>query len=149
ILSTDGYIATNYHALQGAETVEIRYFPNPENSNDYESFNAVRLVHLDPERDIAMLKVNSNSLPFLARGSDPHVGQNVYAIGNPKGLSNTISEGIVSALRSAPNQEEFIQHTAAISPGSSGGALVDSTGGFLGINTWQVSDAQNLNFAIP
>src|SRR5207253_2388717 len=116
---------------------EIRYFPNPENSNDYESFNAARLVHLDPERDIAILKVNSNSLPFLGRGNEPRVGQIVYAIGNPKGLSNTISEGIVSALRSAPN-EEVIQHTAAISTGSSGGALVDSSGEFLGLNSWQV-----------
>ena len=71
----------------------------------------------------------------------------MYAIGNPKGLSNTISEGIVSALRSDEG-EELIQHTAPISHGSSGGALVDSNGALLGMNSWQVANGQNLNFAI-
>jgi S1-C subfamily serine protease len=76
-----------------------------------------------------------------------HIGENIYAIGNPKGLSNTISEGIVSGLRSLEG-EDVIQHTAPISPGSSGEALVDSSGALLGMNSWQVTDGQNLNFAI-
>jgi trypsin-like peptidase len=108
---------------------------------------------VDPERDIAVLKVNSSSaLPFLdclGQGhSPPRVGERVYAIGNPKGLSNTISEGILSALRAIDN-EDVIQHTAAISPGSSGGALLDANGVLLGINSWQMTEGQNLNFAIP
>ncbi len=149
ILSVDGYIATNYHALQGADTVEIRFFPDPGDSEDYQSFNRAKLLYIDPDRDIAVLKVNSHSLPFLKcpAGSEARVGERVYAIGNPKGLSNTISEGIVSALRSVES-EDVIQHTAPISPGSSGGALVDSSGALVGMNSWQVADAQNLNFAI-
>ena len=152
ILAADGYIGTNYHALEGADSVEIRFFSQPGNSVDYQTFNAVKLLYADSEHDIAILKVNANSLPFLAcrapSESPARVGQKIYAIGNPKGLSNTISEGIVSALRSLDNQD-VIQHTAAISPGSSGGALVDSNGDLLGMNSWQLADAQNLNFAIP
>jgi hypothetical protein len=151
ILSADGYIATNYHALQGADSVEVRFFPDPGDSKDYQSFNGAKLLYADPDRDIAVLKVNSNSLPFLKcpanTGCEARVGEKVYAIGNPKGLSNTISDGIVSGLRSLEN-EDIIQHTAPISPGSSGGALVDSSGALLGMNSWQVADGQNLNFAI-
>ena len=151
ILTADGYIATNYHALQGADTVEVRYFPDPSDSETYQSFNGAKLLYADAWRDIAVLKVNAKSLPFLEcspnTNCQPRTGQAVYAIGNPKGLNNTISEGIVSALRSASG-EHLIQHTAAISPGSSGGALLDSTGALLGMNSWQVSGAQNLNFAI-
>ena len=151
ILSADGYIATNYHALQGADAVEVRFFPDPSDSEDYQSFNGAKLLYADPERDIAVLKVNSNSLPFLRcpanTACEARVGEKVYAIGNPMGLSNTMSEGIVSGLRSV-DDENVIQHTAPISPGSSGGALVDSSGALLGMNSWQVSDAQNLNFAI-
>jgi len=151
ILTADGYIATNYHALEGADAIEVRFFPNPEDSENYQSFNGTKLLYADALRDIAVLKVNSKTLPFLEcvakTGCVPHVREPVYAIGNPMGLSNTISEGIVSALRSA-GEEEVIQHTAAISPGSSGGALLDSSGYLLGMNSWQVANAQNLNFAI-
>ncbi len=151
ILTADGYIATNYHALAGADAVEIRFFPNAEDSENYQSFNGAKLLYADAERDIAVLKVTSKFLPFLecpARtGCKPRVGETVYAIGNPRGLTNTISEGIVSALR-AEGGENIIQHTAPISPGSSGGALVDSNGSLLGMNSWQVADAQNINFAI-
>ena len=151
ILSADGYIATNYHVLQGADAVEIRFFPDAGGSEDYQSFNRAKLLYADAERDIAVLKVNSSSLPYLRcpanSGFEARVGEKVYAIGNPKGLSNTISDGIVSGLRSVDG-EDIIQHTAPISPGSSGGALVDSSGTLLGMNSWQVTDGQNLNFAI-
>jgi hypothetical protein len=151
ILTADGYVATNFHAVQGADSVEIRYFPNPQDSDTYQSFNGAKLLYADRDRDVAILKVNGNALPFLdcqaAVVSAPRIGEPVFAIGNPKGLNNTISEGIVSALRSA-NGENVIQHTAAISPGSSGGALLDSSGDLLGMNSRLVADAQNLNFAI-
>lgn len=151
ILAPDGFIATNYHALQGADAVEIRFFANPKDSEDYQSFNGAKLLFADAQRDIAVLKVTSSSLPFLAcsatMGCEPRVGETVYAIGNPRGLTHTISEGIVSALRT-DGGEKVIQHTASISPGSSGGALVDSNGGLLGMNSWQVTEGQNLNFAI-
>jgi serine protease Do len=151
ILSAEGYIGTNHHALQGADTAEVRFFADPTNSADYQSFGTAKLLYANSERDIAILKVNSSTLPFFAcpatTDCEARIGENVYAIGNPKGLSNTISAGIVSGLR-ADGGEELIQHTAPISPGSSGGALLDSTGNLLGMNSWQVTDAQNLNFAI-
>lgn len=151
ILTADGYIATNYHALQGGDAVEIRFFPNPEDSATYQSFNEAELLYADAVRDIAILKVSSKVLPFLECSArtdgKPRIGESVYAIGNPRGLTNTISEGIVSSLR-VDAGERIIQHTAAISPGSSGGALVDSNGDLVGMNSWQVADAQNLNFAI-
>jgi S1-C subfamily serine protease len=151
ILTADGYIATNYHAVRGADAVEIRFFPDPGDSENYQSFNGAKLLYANAERDIAVLKVNAKSLPFLEcspkTACESRTGQIVYAIGNPMGLNNTMSEGIVSGLRSASG-EDVIQHTAAISPGSSGGALLDSRGSLLGMNSWQVADAQNLNFAI-
>jgi len=151
ILTPDGYIATNFHAVQGADSVEIRYFPDPQDSETYQSFNGAKLLYANPDRDVAVLKVNGKALQFFdcqaATSSTPRIGEAVFAIGNPKGLNNTISEGIVSALRSA-NGENVIQHTAAISPGSSGGALLDSGGVLLGMNSWQVANGQNLNFAI-
>ena len=151
ILTPDGYIATNFHAVQGADSVEIRYFPDPQDSETYQSFNGAKLLYANPDRDVAVLKVNGKALPFFdceaTTSSAPRIGEAVFAIGNPKGLNNTISEGIVSALRSA-NGENVIQHTAAISPGSSGGALLDSGGVLLGMNSWQVANGQNLNFAI-
>jgi S1-C subfamily serine protease len=151
ILSADGYVGTNYHALQGADTAEVRFFADPTNAADYQSFGTAKLLYANSERDIAILKVNSSTLPFFAcptrTDCEARIGENVYAIGNPKGLSNTISEGIVSGLR-ADGGEELVQHTAPISPGSSGGALLDSNGNLLGMNSWQVTDAQNLDFAI-
>jgi tol-pal system protein YbgF len=153
ILTADGFIATNYHALQGADAVEMRYFPDPEDAQNYQSFNGVKLLYSDAQHDIAILKINSKSLslPFLRcssnGGCEPRIGERVYALGNPRGLTNTISEGIISALRESDG-EAIIQHTAAISHGSSGGALVDSGGNLLGMNSWALADAQNLNFAI-
>ncbi len=151
ILSPDGYIGTNYHALQGADTLEIRYFADPTNSDDYQVFGAAKLLYADAERDIAILKVNTTALPFFdcptRTACVARIGETVYAIGNPKGFNNTISEGIVSGRRVAGG-EDLIQHTAAISHGSSGGALVDANGGLLGINTWAIAEEQNLNFAI-
>lgn len=151
ILTADGYIATNYHAVQGADSIEIRYFHDPQDLDTYQSFNGAKLLYANPDYDIAVLKVNAKALPFLEcpakTGCEPRVGERVYAIGNPKGLTNTISEGIVSALRTSGG-EDIIQHTAPVSPGSSGGALLDSTGGLLGMNSWQLTEGQNLNFAI-
>jgi Trypsin-like serine proteases, typically periplasmic, contain C-terminal PDZ domain len=65
ILTADGYISTNYHALQGADAVEIRYFPDPEDPDNYQSFNGAKLLYADAKHDIAVLKVNAKSLPFL------------------------------------------------------------------------------------
>jgi hypothetical protein len=151
ILAPDGYIATNCHALQGGDEVEVRFFPSPDDSDHYEAFHGAKLLFADQSADVAILKINAISLPYLdspvGKDSSPRIGESVFAIGNPKGLTNTISAGIISAMRTSDG-EDVIQHTAPISPGSSGGALVDSRGQLLGMNSWQLADAQNLNFAI-
>src|SRR5262245_54889733 len=83
ILSSDGYIATNYHALQGADSIEIRFFPNPTELENYQSFNAAKLLYANADRDVALVKVNAKSLPFLEcsikakGGCEPRVGQTV------------------------------------------------------------------------
>jgi Trypsin-like peptidase domain len=151
ILTPDGYIATNYHALQGGDEVEVRFFPSPENSDHYEAFHGAKVLFADQSADVAILKIEALSLPYLdspvGKDSNPRIGETVFAIGNPKGLTNTISAGIISGMRTSGG-EEVIQNTAPISPGSSGGALVDSRGLLLGMNSWQLEDAQNVNFAI-
>lgn len=151
LLSDDGYIVTNYHALQGADSIEVRYFPDPQHLTRYEVFTFAEILYLDFARDIAVIKIEANALPFLAceraNTCKPQIGEQVYAIGSPEGLTDTISNGIVSALRNT-GSEIVIQHTAPISPGSSGGALVDANGNLLGMNSWQVESGQNLNFAI-
>ena len=151
VLTDDGYIATNYHALRGADSVEIRFFPQPADDAYFMSSANAALIYEDSVRDIAILKVKnkpSQHLEFPVRSGDLRPGEHVIAIGSPRGLSNTVSDGIVSATRNLDGQDA-IQHTAPISPGSSGGALLDWSGALIGMNSWTLSDSQNLNFAIP
>ena len=97
-----------------------------------------------------MLRIDRGSLSpagAVRRFRDLSVGERVYTIGNPSGLSKTLGEGLISGLR-VRNDIRYVQTTAQISPGSSGGALVDSKGALVGITTFLLKDAQNLNFAI-
>ena len=112
------------------------------------SYEAV-LKYYDKKTDTAVLKIEGQgfeSFGLLAR--TVRVGERVYAIGNPRGLEQSISEGIVSGLR-LEDGTWWIQHSAPISPGSSGGALISSRGELLGINSWFVKESQGLNFAVP
>ncbi len=103
----------------------------------------------DDRSDVAVLKIDGKDLPFLNVASRPaRVGERVYAIGNPRGYEQSISEGIVSGNRQ-DDGASWIQHSAPISPGSSGGALISSRGELLGINAWARTESQNLNFAVP
>ncbi len=108
------------------------------------------LKYADPDRDLCQLSVPELKAPAIAFGSAKKlkVGQRVYAIGTPKGLELTLSEGLVSSLRQYEGSQ-YIQTSAAISPGSSGGGLFDDQGRLVGITTFQVIDGQNLNFALP
>lgn len=149
-----GHIITNYHVLQGASEIRIRL-------SDQRTFNAV-LVGASPDHDIAVLRipVASNFPPPLPLGtsSDLQVGQMMYAIGNPFGLDQTLTTGIVSALnRSLFNEngseiKGLIQTDAAINPGNSGGPLLDSAGRLVGINTAIFSPSgayAGIGFAVP
>lgn len=150
IVSTSGYILTNNHVVEGADDIEVVL-------NDGRHAQA-KVVGTDPDTDLAVLKIELDKLPVIVMGSSDalQVGDQVLAIGNPFGVGQTVTSGIVSAL--GRNQlgintfENFIQTDAAINPGNSGGALVDVNGNLLGINTAIYSrsgGSMGIGFAIP
>ncbi len=155
IVTKDGYIITNNHVVEGAEKggIKVKLY-------DKREFQA-RLVGRDPTTDVAVIKIDATNLPVASLGNSDsvQVGQWVLAIGNPLGLTSTVTAGIVSALGrdvdvSADSWgiRNFIQTDAAINPGNSGGALVDIHGQVIGINTaiaTQTGYNQGYGFAIP
>jgi protein-L-isoaspartate(D-aspartate) O-methyltransferase len=145
ILHRDGIIVTNRHVIENASLIVARLANG--------SFFIVDRVLLEDEDwDMAFLSVPGRNLPVLAvsASDSPAVGDKVYAIGSPQGLEQTLSDGIISGLRREHSQSlPVIQTTAPVSPGSSGGALVDTDGRLVGITTFLVRGGQNLNFAVP
>ena len=144
VLNDKGYVVTNYHVLSGNERLEIIH---GEDVIPY-----VDIIGIDVEKDILILKIEDKKFPAIKTGEvkSLKVGQRVYAIGSPMGFENTISEGIVSGLRSYEElRKNYIQITASISSGSSGGAVVNDKGELIGISTLTSKVGQNLNFAIP
>jgi serine protease Do len=149
IVSKDGYILTNNHVVDGADHVKVAL-------QDGREFDA-KVVGKDPKTDVAVLKVDAKDLPFIEMtDSDKiEVGDLALAIGNPFGIGQTVTMGMISAKGRGNvglDYEDFIQTDAAINPGNSGGALVDSEGRLIGINTAIVSRSggnQGIGFAIP
>lgn len=156
ILTTDGYIVTNNHVIDNASNVEVTL-------NDNRTFKAV-IVGTDETTDIALLKIEAENLPFMNFGNsdDLKIGEWVLAVGNPFNLTSTVTAGIVSAksrsINILANQqrtlgiESFIQTDAAVNPGNSGGALVNSQGELIGINTAiasQTGSYSGYSFAVP
>ncbi len=151
LVSDDGYILTNHHVVSGVSNVSIALW-------DGRSIPNARLVGTDPESDLAVLKIDVDGLPVAPIADSPRVqvGDVVLAIGNALGLSHTVTMGIVSATgRSEPGTlgfQEFIQTDAAINAGNSGGALINTRGELIGINSRNLSatpGAENIGFAIP
>ena len=142
-VSADGLLVTNFHVIEPAVYADVR-------TADGQTLLVEGTVSLDPGADLALLKVRGADLPFLAvsDGPVPPTGTRVFAIGNPQGLSNTLSDGLVSGVR-LDRGITVIQTTAAISPGSSGGPLLTADGVVVGVTTFQSSSGQNLNFAVP
>jgi len=143
IVSADGRVVTNYHVIKGAHNAVVQL-------SNGAFFSVDCVLAEDAERDLAVLKVSGKGLPFLTLG-DGHqtqVGEHVVAIGSPLGLQNTVSDGIVSAIREE-NGHQWIQTTAPVSHGNSGGPLMNSEGAVIGVITWGVNlqQGQNLNFA--
>jgi Do/DeqQ family serine protease len=150
IASPDGYLLTNNHVIEGADDIEVLL-------SDGRKATA-KLVGTDPDTDVAVLKINLERLPAIAFGSNDalQVGDVVLAIGNPFGVGQTVTNGIVSALARSnvgiTDYSFFIQTDAAINPGNSGGALVDASGNLVGINTAIFSrsgGSLGIGFAIP
>ena len=149
IISPDGYIVTNNHVIDGATKLEITL----NNNEIYEA----EVIGADTNTDIALLKIDVGNLPYLAFGDSDNakIGEWVLAVGNPFNLTSTVTAGIVSAkarsLSEAANQS-FIQTDAAVNPGNSGGALVNTNGDLIGINTAitsQTGSYVGYSFAVP
>jgi serine protease Do len=149
IVSSDGYILTNNHVVNGAKEIQVTL-------NDGRTFSA-RVIGTDPKTDIALIRINAYNLPALplADSDKVEVGDVVLAVGNPFGIGQTVTRGIISATDRATSSdmdEDFIQTDAAINPGNSGGALVDVDGRLIGINTEILSRSggnQGIGFAVP
>ena len=150
IVSPSGYVLTNNHVVEGADDIEVTL-------NDSRHARAT-VIGTDPDTDLALLKIDLDRLPVIVLGNSDtlQVGDPVLAIGNPFGVGQTVTSGIVSALgrnRLGINTfENFIQTDAAINPGNSGGALVDTAGNLMGINTAIYSrsgGSMGIGFAIP
>ena len=150
IVSPEGYLITNHHVVEGADEIEVQLADGRQAQ--------AQLVGTDPESDVAVLRIDLPRLPAMVFGNSDalQVGDQVLAIGNPFGVGQTVTAGIVSAL--GRNQlgintfENFIQTDAAINPGNSGGALVDAQGNLVGINTAIFSrsgGSLGIGFAIP
>lgn len=149
VFTPDGYILTNSHVIHGAESIKVVFSDG--------TTSKAAIIGTDPSTDLAVIRVQSSSLPYLTLGNSSalKVGQLVIAIGNPLGFDSTVSTGVVSALgRALQSQdgrtiENIIQHTAPLNPGNSGGPLVNTRGEIVGINTAIIAMAQGIGFAIP
>ncbi|MEN2985984.1 MAG: DegQ family serine endoprotease [Thermodesulfovibrionaceae bacterium] len=150
IVSSDGYILTNYHVIEQADEIRVTLY-------DRRSFKAT-VVGSDPKTDLAVIKIDAKNLPVASWGNSDslQVGDFVLAIGNPYGLTHTVTMGIISAVGRADvgiaDYEDFIQTDAAINPGNSGGPLVNIKGEIIGINTAIFSRTggyQGIGFAVP
>ena len=153
IMSPDGYIVTNHHVVEKSTDIKVTLA-------DKRTYKA-KLVGSDPSTDIALLKIQEGNLPFIVFGNSDsiHVGEWVLAVGNPFNLESTVTAGIVSAkgrniniLGGGASIESFIQTDAAVNPGNSGGALVNTVGELVGINTAIITESgsyEGYSFAVP
>jgi len=151
VIDTEGHILTNYHVIQDARQLEVT-------TSDKKKYKA-QIVGVDPPHDLAVIQIPTTAVPAAEIGDSKNlvVGQKVFAIGNPFGLSGTMTRGIISSIRSVRGPrgfiDEAIQTDAAINPGNSGGPLLNSKGQVIGINsmilTGGVEQSAGIGFAIP
>jgi len=138
----DGIGVTAWHVMNGAIRATARF-------SSGEEFDVSGLIDKDEKRDVCLIRIKVADRPLLSLAAvEPAVGNKAYAIGAPKGLEFTISDGMISQVRTLDGIKQY-QFTCAISPGNSGGPLVNVAGEVLGVVSWTVIDGQNLNFAVP
>lgn len=141
VISSDGAIVTNYHVIDGAYYAEIAL-----NGNVYE---IETVLAYDALIDLAVVKIEASNLTTATLCKNPvKVGETVYTLGSSRGLTNTYAQGIITYAERVIDGVTYVQHDAAMSPGNSGGPLINSYGEVIGINTFLLLDAQNLNFSV-
>jgi hypothetical protein len=141
-VSASGVLVTNWHVLRGASRAIVVRAAGPK-------YERVSFIGGDSAMDLAVLKVPGYGLPFLpVRTTTPNVGEPVTVIGTPLGFASTVTTGIVSALRTERGRDA-VQINAAVSPGSSGGAVLDATGKVFAVASWRARGGEQLNFAVP
>jgi tetratricopeptide (TPR) repeat protein len=144
ILNELGILVTNYHIFAGCDKIELKRKDTVINHSG--------ILGISIEKDILILRLADDNYPSIpvCMNDTLRVGQKVYAIGSPMGFENTMSEGIISGLRAiGKSKKNFIQITTPLSPGSSGGAVLNSKGELIGISSMGINGGENLNFAIP
>jgi hypothetical protein len=144
IVSADGRILTNYHVIKGARSAIVKL-------SNGSFFPVEGIIASSEDDDLALIKVQGSGLPVLLLGNSEKlsVGEKVVAIGSPMGLQNTVTDGIISAIREESSHRKWIQTTSPISPGNSGGPLLNLQGEVIGVTTFRVRGGENLNFAAP
>jgi serine protease Do len=145
IISDDGYVITNYHVLEGANFARVLLY-------EENKWTSAEAIGFDKTLDVAIIKISGSGYQELKFGNSDNirVGEKAIALGNPLGLSFSVTEGIVSALgREGPNDiPAYIQIDTPLNPGNSGGPLVDKQGKVIGINNFKLQDSENLGFAL-
>jgi serine protease Do len=144
VVRDDGWIATNLHVIVDAAELEVV-------TADGSEFSVVEVLALDFKRDLALIRIDKTGLPEVSFGDSEGVrpGDPVVAIGHPLGLEDTVSNGLISAVREVDPTLTLLQISAPIAPGSSGGPLIDHHGSVIGIATAISTEGQNLNFGVP
>jgi S1-C subfamily serine protease len=144
IVGSGGLIATNYHVIKKARAISVKLKNNKE-------YNDVEVINFDAAKDIALIKINESALNAVTLGdsNSVEIGQRVVTIGNPLGLEDTISDGLISSIRTTGGGVKLLQISVPLSGGSSGGPLFNLKGEVVGITTASYIQGQNLNFAVP
>lgn len=144
LIGRNGVLITNHHVIEGGRFFEVQLTDGP-------TVETTTVLAVDEEADLALLKAPLEQCPTVRMSGPalPAIGKKVFAIGSPLGLTNTLSDGLVSGHRTIGAGRTYIQTTAAISPGSSGGPLLTEQGLVVGVNTMTLVDGQNLNMAVP
>ncbi len=156
IISEDGWIVTNAHVVQGETEVTVTVFKKVECQIERKVYEKVKIVSINPVVDLALLQIDAAELGdtkltkvYLGEIDAVKQGQTVFAIGAPQGLERSVSEGIVSTTNRENNGMVYIQTTAQVNPGNSGGPLFNKNGEVVGVVAWKVLFSEGLNFAIP
>ncbi len=153
MLSDDGYLITNYHVIARETRLKVTVFHRTDNGFEQQNYKQVKIVALNPFCDLAMLKIDAPGVTFkyvyMGDSTELAAGQECFAIGNPLGLTRTVSQGIISTTNRSFEGQLYIQTTADINPGNSGGPLFNLKGEVIGVTSMGYVAFSGLNFAIP